>query len=134
MPKNVQDYLPENHVARVISRIIDFIDYVTDEATDDHQVVPLTEHVKKNIGTPENVGTDAGFFSYNNIEYCKKEGITPYIPHNFYEVEGKKKTKKKRKLEFEMKKQRSTTVEPTFGNMKFNKKFTHFLLRGMEKA
>jgi hypothetical protein len=34
----------------------------------------------------------------------------------------------------EMKKQRSTTVEPTFGNMKHNKKFTHFLLRGIEKA
>ncbi|MBU7029743.1 MAG: IS1182 family transposase [Theionarchaea archaeon] len=34
----------------------------------------------------------------------------------------------------QMKKQRSTTVEPTFGNMKHNKKFTHFLLRGAEKA
>jgi len=33
-----------------------------------------------------------------------------------------------------MKKQRSTTVEPTFGNMKQNKKFTQFLLRGAEKA
>lgn len=186
--------------------------HVTDEATDHHQLVPLTEHVKKNIGAPENVGTDAGFFSYDNIEYCEKEGITSYIPHNYYEVEEKKKTKKKRKPEFtydektdtytcpegrilsfshiqkrhdgpdlriykcsdcsgcsqkesctlalcrtisrdprehlieemrarlktekgiEMKKQRSTTVEPTFGNMKFNKKFTHFLLRGKEKA
>jgi hypothetical protein len=34
----------------------------------------------------------------------------------------------------QMKKQRSTTVGPTFGNMKYNKKFTHFLLRGKEKA
>jgi transposase len=34
----------------------------------------------------------------------------------------------------QMKKQRSTTVEPTFGNMKHNKKFTQFLLRGTNKA
>jgi len=33
-----------------------------------------------------------------------------------------------------MKKDRSTTVEPTFGNAKYNKKFTHFLLRTKEKA
>ena len=30
--------------------------------------------------------------------------------------------------------QRSATVEPTFGNMKLNKKFTQFLLRGTKKA
>ncbi|MGD2248212.1 MAG: IS1182 family transposase [Candidatus Methanofastidiosia archaeon] len=34
----------------------------------------------------------------------------------------------------QMRKQRSTTVEPTFGNMKYNKKFTQFLLRGTHKA
>jgi transposase len=34
----------------------------------------------------------------------------------------------------QMKKDRSTTVEPTFGNAKYNKKFTHFLLRTKEKA
>jgi transposase len=186
--------------------------HITDEATDHHQLVPLTEHVKLNVGTPENVGADAGLFTYTNVEYCEKEGITPYIPDNFSKVEEKKKTKKKRKSEFEhdeetdsytcpegrtlffsyiqkrhddpdlkvykcadcsdcsqketcttalnrtisrdprehyieemrarlktekgieMKKQRSTTVEPTFGNIKHNKKFTQFLLRGKKKA
>lgn len=34
----------------------------------------------------------------------------------------------------QVKKQRSTTVEPTFGNLKQNKKFTQFLLRGTKKA
>ena len=186
--------------------------FITDEATDHNQLIPLTEKVKENVGTPNNVGADAGFFSYDNIEYCDKENITPYIPDNFYKVEEKKKNKRYRKSQFkydpetdtytcpegkelsfshiqkrkekpdlrvykcsdcpgcpqkekctkaehrtisrdprehymeevrtrlktekgkEMKKQRNTTVEPTFGNMKYNKKFTHFLLRGIEKA
>jgi transposase len=186
--------------------------HLTDEATDHHQLIPLTEKVKENIDAPDNVGGDAGFFSYENLEYCIKEAITPYIPDNFYKVEEKKKNKWYRKEQFkydpetdtytcpegkelsfshiqkrkekpdlriyrclhcpdcpkknqctkaehrtisrdprehhiedmrarlktekgiQMKKQRSTTVEPTFGNMKHNKKFTHFLLRGKGKA
>ena len=171
--------------------------HITDKATDHHQLVPLTEKVKENICKPDNAGADAGFFSYDNIEYCEKEKITPFILDNFFRVEKKNKTKntcpaekellfshiqnRKEKPDLkiytcpdcpdcslkeqctealhrtisrdprehyiptmrarlktekgkEMKKQRSTTVEPTFGNMKRNKKFTHFLLKGKEKA
>lgn len=185
---------------------------LTDEATDHSQLKPLVESTEKNVGNPENWGADAGVFSYENAEYLENEGITGYIPDNFFKVEQKKKTKWLRKSQFaynektdsytcpadrelpfshiqkrkgkpdvriyrgatcpdcplkekctkaqfrtisrdprehlieemrerlktekgiEMKKQRSTTVEPTFGNMKHNKKFTRFLLRGTEKA
>jgi transposase len=185
---------------------------LTDEATDHYQLKPLAEHVKENVGTPQNWGGDAGVFSYENAEYLDKQGITGYMPDNFFRVEEKKKTKKFRKSQFEykkerdcytcpagkellfshiqkrkgkpdvriykgadcgtcplrakctralnrtlsrdprehyiedmrarlrtekgihMKKRRSTTVEPTFGNMKQNKNFTQFLLRGTRKA
>jgi transposase len=185
---------------------------LTDEATDHYQLKPLVEATKEIVGTPKAWGADAGIFSYENAEYLDREGITGYIPDNFFKVEEKKKTKKFRKSQFkykkekdsyicpaqrklpfshiqnrkgkpdvriykgtdcadcplkekcttaefrtisrdprehyieemrgrlktekgnQMKKQRSTTVEPTFGNMKQNKKFTQFLLRGTEKA
>ena len=42
--------------------------FITDAATDHHQFIPLTENVKENVGTPDNVGADAEFFSYENLK------------------------------------------------------------------
>jgi transposase len=186
--------------------------HLTDEATDHHQLQPLIEHARENGIHPDNVGADAGFFSYDNTTYLEGKGITGYIPDHFFAKEEKKETKKFRKSRFcynektdsytcpagntlsfhhiqrregkpdlrvyqgnacshcplkekcttadyrtvsrdpreylketmrtrlktekgkEMKVQRSTKVESVFGNMKHNKKFTQFLLRGKQYA
>jgi transposase len=186
--------------------------HLTDEAIDHHQLQPLVEHAQDNGINPDNLGTDAGYFSYDNASYLEQEGITGYIPDNFFRKEEKKETKKFRKSQFQydektdsyacpagntlsfhhiqkrddkpdvriyrgieclhcplrekcttaeyrsisrdpreyltermrsrlktekgqkMKKERSTKVESVFGNMKHNKKFTQFLLRGKEFA
>ena len=41
LPKNVQDYVPENHVARTVSRIIDFIDIHAIVMSYDYEGAPL---------------------------------------------------------------------------------------------
>ena len=43
---------------------------------------------------------DAGYFSYDNVEYLLNEQIDAYIPDNFYEIEKRGKTKKFRKSLF----------------------------------
>ncbi|MBU7041977.1 MAG: IS1182 family transposase [Theionarchaea archaeon] len=184
--------------------------HLTDEAIDHQQLQPLVEHAQDNGIHPDNLGTDAGYFSYDNAAYLEEKGITGYIPDNFFRKEEKKETKKFRKSQFQydestdiytcpagntlsfhhiqkregapdlrlykgseclhcplkekcttaeyrsisrdpreyltermrsrlktekgqkMKKERSTKVESVFGNMKHNKKFTQFLLRGKE--
>ena len=186
--------------------------HLTDEAIDHQQLQPLVEHAHTNGIHPDNLGTDAGFFSYDNAAYLEEKGITGYIPDNFFRKEEKKETKKFRKSQFQydektdiytcpagntlsfhhiqkregapdlkiykgsecphcplkekctaaeyrsisrdprehlkermrsrlktekgqkMKKERSTKVESVFGNMKHNKKFTQFLLRGKRYA
>jgi len=186
--------------------------HLTDEAIDHQQLQPLVEHAQDNGIHPDNLGTDAGYYSYDNAAYLEEKGITGYIPDNFFAKEEKKETKKFRKSQFQydettdvytcpagntlsfhhiqkregapdlrlykgsecphcslkekcttaeyrsisrdpreyltermrsrlktekgqkMKKERSTKVESVFGNMKHNKKFTQFLLRGKEFA
>jgi transposase len=186
--------------------------HLTDEAIDHHRLQPLVEHAQDNGVHPDNLGSDAGFFSYDNASYLEEKGITAYIPDNFFRREEKKETKRFRKSQFrydektdcytcpagnilpfhhiqkregapdlrlyrgsecpscplkekcttadyrtisrdprehlkermrsrlktekgqKMKKERSTKVESVFGNMKHNKKFTQFLLRGTHYA
>ena len=40
LPKNIQDYVPEDHVARVVNRIIDFVDIDDIVASYDYQGAP----------------------------------------------------------------------------------------------
>ena len=49
---------------------------------------------------PTIVLADAGYFSYDNVQFLLDEEIDAYIPDNFYEVEKRGKTKKFRKLLF----------------------------------
>ena len=74
---------------------------LVDEENDLHQIEPMIENVKETLGyKPTIVLADAGYFSYDNIQFLLDEGIDAYIPDNFYELEKKGKTKKFRKSLF----------------------------------
>ena len=61
----------------------------------------MIENVKETLGyKPTIVLADAGYFSYDNVQFLLDEEIDAYIPDNFYEVEKRGKTKKLRKLLF----------------------------------
>jgi transposase len=74
---------------------------LVDGENDLHQIEPMIENVKETLGyKPTIVLADAGYFSYNNVQFLLNEEIDVYIPDNFYEVEKRGKTKKFRKLLF----------------------------------
>jgi transposase len=74
---------------------------LVDEENDLHQIQPMIENVKETLGyKPTTVLADAGYFSYDNVQFLLDEEIDAYIPDNFYEVEKRGKTKKFRKLLF----------------------------------
>jgi transposase len=74
---------------------------LVDEENDLHQIEPMITNVKETLGyKPTIVLADAGYFSYDNIQFLLDEEIDAYIPDNFYEMEKRGKTKKFRKLLF----------------------------------
>ena len=65
---------------------------LVDEENDLHQIEPMIENVKETLGyKPTIVLADAGYFSYDNVQFLLEEEIDAYIPDNFYEVEKKRK-------------------------------------------
>ncbi|AKB37306.1 Mobile element protein [Methanosarcina siciliae C2J] len=74
---------------------------VVNEENDLHQMEPMTQNVKNTLGCkPTIVLADAGYFSYENLEFLQEEGIDAYIPDNFYKAEKEGKTRKFRKALF----------------------------------
>ena len=74
---------------------------LVDEENDLHQIEPMIENVKETLGyKPTIVLADAGYFSYDNVQFLLDEEIDAYIPDNFYKMEKRGKTKKFRKSLF----------------------------------
>jgi len=74
---------------------------LVDEENDLHQIEPMITNVKETLGyKPTIVLADAGYFSYDNVQFLLDEEIDAYIPDNFYKMEKRGKTKKFRKLLF----------------------------------
>lgn len=74
---------------------------VVDEENDLHQIEPMIDNVMVTLGyKPTILLADAGYFSYDNVQFLLDEGIDAYIPDNFYKVEKRGKTKKFRKSLF----------------------------------
>ena len=74
---------------------------VVNEENDLHQVEPIIQNVKNTLGyKPTIVLADAGYFSYENLEFLQEEGIDAYIPDNYYKAEKEGKTRKFRKSLF----------------------------------
>jgi transposase len=186
---------------------------LVDDENDVNQVDPMIQLVWATMGyKPTILLSDAGYFSYDNLELLNQIGIDAYIPDNFFKVEERGKSKYFRKSMFrfdeendcyycpagitvpfkrvqkrddepdlkqyigdhcsicvlknactkaekriasrdprehlmedmrkklrteegkELYQERMSTVEPVFGQMKQNRGFTEFLLRGKEKS
>ena len=124
---------------------------------DAKQVEPMLESLAKlpeELGTPDKLLTDAGYFSAANVEHCERRGIVPYIARRrdqhyvpWYErsalpeplpaeadpvqrMAHRLQTPEGRAL-YALRKQ---LPEPVFGIIKHAMRFRQFLLRGLEKT
>jgi len=123
---------------------------VTDECNDQHQLVPMVEQTKENLGkSPRKVKADNGYHSqlteatnlfpeidfYIDDKTRRKDKIDwKTIKEKYDDVEYKNLKKlltKRGKKEYT---KRMHTVEPVIGNIKHNIGYRHFLLRGLKKV
>lgn len=71
------------------------------EENDVHQVKPMIQAIWDTLGyKPTILLADAGYFSYDNLEFIEEKRIDAYIPDNFFDVEESGKSKKFRKSMF----------------------------------
>lgn len=112
------------------------------------------ESFEQNYGClPRELVADAGYGSYENYEFLKKKKIKPYVKYNYFDKDTKSKQvtpsasnpklAKHRNRVFKLlntkrgiilRKQRCYDVEPVFGQIKHNKNFKRFFLRGKAKV
>ena len=129
--------------------------HVSQASNDKLELEPALKGLKdlpEELGTPENILADAGYFSRKNIERCEEDGITPYISfgreqHNFPieerlvqpgeapETDDPVLLMKHRLTTPEGRKtygQRKGKIEPIFGVIKSVMGFRQFSLRGFK--
>jgi transposase len=58
---------------------------ITQETTDHHELIKMIEAVEQNLGTlPQEASADAGYSSYENLEYALQRRLDAYIPDDFF--------------------------------------------------
>ncbi|MFH1585883.1 MAG: transposase [archaeon] len=123
---------------------------VVDECNDQHQLVPMLKQTKENIGEiPKKAKADNGYYPqleeaaklfpeidlYVDDKNRRKEDLDlKSIQEEYNEIEYKNLRKLLTKKGNKEYKKRMHTVEPPFGNIKFNLGFRYFLLRGLDKV
>lgn len=125
---------------------------VTQETNDKKQLVPMIKKVKENLGTlPENVSADAGYFSETNVTAPDLKAIDLYIPPDRQKhgekpvailgrapknlsVADRMRRKLRTKAGQEVYRMRKAIVEPVFGQIKEERGFRRFSLRGLVKV
>jgi transposase len=122
---------------------------VTTECNDQHQLIPMLINTKDNVGTPDKTKADNGYFTqlkdavrlfpetdiYIDDKNRRKEDLNmKKIEEEYDEIPYKNLTKLLSKEGNEEYKKRMHTVEPPFGNIKFNLGYRYFLLRGTDKV
>jgi transposase len=88
---------------------------VSQNATDHAEFAPMVEQVERNLGALPDKGTaDAGFSSYDNLEYAEVKGLDLYMPDNFLEALDEKEECEKRyhKSNFRYDEARDTYICP----------------------
>ena len=126
---------------------------VTQAANDKQQMVPLMEAIQEQSGQrPEEVLTDSGYCSEENLKYLANRRIEGFVatekqkhgewrepckrgpsPKDASRVERMKR-KLTTKVGAAVYARRKCTVEPVFGQIKQARGFRQFLLRGLEKV
>jgi len=70
---------------------------VSQNATDHAEFKPLVEQVERNLGAlPKKGSADAGYSSYDNLEYAEVKGLDTYMPDNFLEALDEKEEGERR--------------------------------------
>lgn len=70
---------------------------LTQDATDHYQLKPMVEEAEQNLGQlPEQISADAGYSSYDNLEYVEEKWVDTYIPDNKIESLDEKEESEKR--------------------------------------
>jgi transposase len=58
---------------------------ITQETTDHHELRWMVEVVEQSLGAlPKETSADAGYSSYENLEYTQQKGLDAYIPDDFF--------------------------------------------------
>ena len=127
---------------------------VTQECNDKHQVEPMVERMKANLGglCPKRMSLDNGYYSDENVEFLRQEGIDAYIatgrlkhgeapppaPRGRIPRRLTVKERMARKLRTVKGRctyaQRKEVAEPVIGQIKEVRGFRGFLLRGFKKV
>ena len=129
---------------------------VTQETNDKRQLVPMLERVEQNLGAkPEAATADAGYFSEDQVNHERVQGIELYVatgkqkhgppettavvqpdepPAESTSTLEKMKQKLKTGKGQALYKMRKAIVEPVFGQIKAARGIRAFLLRGLEKV
>lgn len=70
---------------------------LSQNATDHAEFKPMVEQVERNLGSlPKEGSADAGYSSYDNLEYAAVKGLDLYMPDNFLEALDQKEESQKR--------------------------------------
>lgn len=122
--------------------------------TDIKTLEPHLEGFEKSYGkNPHEVVADAGYGSQQNYEFLRKKKIKAYVKYNYFDKDRKTKqltvsssnpelaklrTRAYKLLStqrgIKLRKQRCHDVEPVFAQIKHNKNFKRFFLRGKSKT
>lgn len=134
--------------------------HLTQHTNDKKELIPALEAIAKlpeQLGNPEKMLADSGYFSEKNVQACSDFAILPYISpkrdeHNTFLIEQLKKqeptldqpenislveqmkNRMKTKEGKQLYSKRKSTIEPVFGIIKHAMGFRQFLLRGVEKV
>jgi transposase len=126
---------------------------VTQNATDNASLVPMVSEVERQCRSkPERVLADAGYYSAQNLDEMKRQGIDAYVPDSYLArelnsgevargygrnprvVHGETRSmrqKLRRPEERKMYEKRKSMVEPVIGTLKEQRGMRQFLRRGL---
>jgi transposase len=128
---------------------------VTQETTDNHQLVSLLEQVEQNVGAkPQAVSADSGYWDPKQVGDARVQGIDLHVAtgkqkhgetsestgddpiQSGKELSLREQMKQKLKTETgrNLYRMRKAIVEPVFGQIKEWRGFRRFLLRGVQKV
>jgi len=123
---------------------------VTMECNDQHQLIPMTQNIISVTGhKPEHVTSDNGFMPqleeavgmFPGTIFLVDDSVKRKADIDLDEIKEKYSKTKWDNLATLLSedgknkyKKRMCTVEPVFGDIKFNRGYRHFLLRGLEKV
>lgn len=124
---------------------------VTQNAADNHSLIPLVEEAERQSGTTaEKVLADAGFFSLENIEELESRGLEVYLPDSNLARElntgqrcpAIRLSQSQRRMRQKLRdpagravyQRRKALVEPVWGTLKEQRGMRRFRLRSLDKV